>query len=328
MSDIRFLNARDVRELLPYDACIEVVRKAMITVSVGGAHLPLRQLMRLPTGNGALGMMPGYLSDPACFGIKLVSLFPANHAAGRSSHLGLSVLYEAEFGQPVAILDGATITAIRTAAASTVATLALARPDASTLGIIGTGEQAESHIRAMYATKRFDACWVWGRSAEHATALVKELTSAGFKGLRTAGSISEVIARADVVCTVTGSPEPILRGADLREGLHLCLVGASLPQFREVDDECVKRSRFFVDLRASAFAQAGELLHAIQEGVVTESHVLGEIGEVLAGTKPGRTNAREITVYKSLGIAAQDLAAGAYVHQQAVALNRGTVLRL
>ena len=323
--ELRVIAGADVRRLLSYGDCVEVVESAMRSVSAGGTVMPLRQIMRLPEGNGALGTMPGYLDDPECFGIKLLSLFPGNPAAGLSSHLGLYMLCEAAHGRPVALLEASALTAIRTAAASVVATRALARVDSSVLAIIGTGEEAHSHVEAFHAVRPFQRVVLWGRSAEAAGRLADRARSLGIDDVRIVRDVPQALAEADVVCTVTASPNPLLNGADVRPGTHLCLVGASIPSTREVDDACVAMSRFYVDYRASAMAQAGELLHAISAGVVTESHVVGEIGEVLAGTRPGRRSDAEVTVYKSLGVAAQDLAAAALVYRRAVELGVGTL---
>ncbi len=323
--ELRLITGAEVRQLLPYGDCVEAVASAMRAVSAGGTVMPLRQIMRLPGGRGALGTMPGYLGDPECFGIKLLSLFPGNPAAGLSSHLGLYMLCEAGNGRPMALMEASALTAIRTAAASVVATRALARANSSVLAIIGTGEEAHSHLEAFQAVRPFERLLVWGRNPTAAQRLADRAQELGFDKVRVVPGVPEALAEADVVCTLTASPDPLLNGADVRPGTHLCLVGASIPTCREVDDACVAMSRFYVDYRASAMAQAGELLHAIESGAVTESHVVAEIGEVLAGTSPGRGSDAEVTVYKSLGVAAQDLAAATLVYRRAVELGVGTL---
>jgi ornithine cyclodeaminase/alanine dehydrogenase-like protein (mu-crystallin family) len=323
--EIRVIKGEDVRRLLPYGDCVEAVAEAMRAVSAGRTIMPLRQIMRLPGGQGALGTMPGYLGDPECFGIKLLSLFPGNPAVGLSSHLGLYMLCEAQNGRPIALMEASVLTAVRTAAASVVATRALARADSKVLAIIGTGEEAVSHIEAFQAVRPFERLLVWGRNPVAAQGLADRANGVGARDVRVVSGVREALAEADVVCTVTSSPHPLLFGADVRPGTHLCLVGASIASCSEVDDDCVAMSRFFVDYRASAMAQAGELLHAIGAGVVTEAHIVAEIGEVLAGTSPGRRSASEVTVYKSLGVAAQDLAAASLVYRRAVELGAGTL---
>jgi len=323
--ELRVIAGSDMRKLLPYPDCVEVVAEAMRAVSAGKVLMPLRQIMPLPNRLGALGMMPGYLGDPECFGIKLLSLFPQNPVVGLSSHLGLYMLCEARHGRPVALMESSVLTAIRTAAASVVATRALAREDSRVLAVIGTGEEAASHVEAFQAVRPFERLLVWGRNPVAAQSLADRSRRLGIAEVRVVSSVREALAEADVVCTVTSSPDPLLLGADVRPGTHLCLVGASIPSSREVDDACVEMSRFFVDYRESAMAQAGELLHAIREGVVTAAHIVAEIGEVLAGTVPGRRSDVEVTVYKSLGVAAQDLAAAMLVYRRATELNVGTL---
>jgi ornithine cyclodeaminase len=326
--DLRVISAREVRELLPFGECVAAVRRAMQGVSAGKVLMPLRQSMSLPSGDGKLAWMPGYLGDPECFGIKLLSLFPGNPAVGLSSHVGLYVLYESAHGRPVAIMEASALTAIRTAAASVVATQALARPASRTLAIIGTGEEARSHVDAFQAVRPFERVIVWGRRPDATQEFAAYALAAGCAQVAIAESAAAAAAEADVICTVTGSPAPILFGRDVRQGTHLCLVGASIPSSREVDDDLVARSRFFVDYRGSALAQAGELLEAIKAGRVTAAHILGEIGDVLCGTVPGRLADDDVTVYKSLGVAAQDLASALVVYGQALQRGLGTAAKL
>jgi len=325
---VRVISGREVRDLLPYPDCVRVVEQAMKTVSAGQALMPLRQFMALPTEQGRLAWMPGYLADPACFGIKVLSLFPGNPALGISSHVGLYVLYEAGHGRPLAILEASALTAVRTAAASVVATRALARADARVLAIIGTGEEAHSHVAAFQAVRPFERLLVWGRDPLAALKLADHARACGANDVAIVPGVRDALAQADVACTVTSAPEPLLFGRDVRPGTHLCLVGSSIPTTREVDDDCVAAGRYFVDYRGSAMAQAGELLHAIREGRVTDAHVVAEIGEVLAGTAEGRRSADDITIYKSLGVAAQDLAAATFVYQQAVERSAGVLAPL
>lgn len=318
---LRVLDSDTVRALLPYDECIEVIRRAMITTSEGRALLPLRHGMPLPNDNGALGMMPGYLGEPECFGIKLVSLFPGNRARGLSSHLGAYLLYDATSGAPLALMNASELTAIRTAAASAVATLALMHPDSRRLAILGTGEQARAHAAALLTAHPFEEVRIWGRGRTSAATLAQDLQSSHRMARPTSfvacSTAREAVVSADVVCTVTSSNEPIVQGAWLKPGTHVNLVGASFPDRREIDEAGVLRSRYFVDYRASALAQAGELLDAISAGKVTATHIVAEIGKVLAGEAPGRLSPADITIYKSLGIAAQDLAAAWHVMQGA-----------
>jgi ornithine cyclodeaminase/alanine dehydrogenase-like protein (mu-crystallin family) len=326
--ELRVISSRQIRELLPFGECVEAVERAMRGVSAGNVVMPLRQFMPLPSGEGRLAWMPGYLGDPECFGIKLLSLFPGNPRVGLSSHVGLYVLYEATHGCPLAILEASALTAIRTAAASVVATRALARPDSRTLAVIGTGEEARSHLDAFQAVQPFERVLVWGRNPAATRELAEYALGAGCARVEMAPSVAAAAAEADVICTVTGAQEPLLFGSDVRKGTHLCLVGASVPSSREVDDDLVAMSRYFVDYRGSAMVQAGELLDAIKAGRVTEAHILGEIGDVLSGAVAGRRSADEVTVYKSLGVAAQDLAGALVVYRHALERELGTVAEL
>jgi ornithine cyclodeaminase len=329
---IRVIDGAAVRALLPYSECVPAVRAAMMAVSAGKALLPLRTGMRLPNGAGVLGQMPGYLEEPECFGIKLVSLFPGNQARGLSSHFGAYLLYDAGTGLPLALLNAGELTAIRTAAATTVATVALMRPDSRVLAVLGTGEQARAHIEALTGAHAFDRVLVWGRNREHAASLAASLTAArrdaGHAPIELMTSAPEAVGPADVICTVTAAKTPVLLGEWLHAGQHVNLVGASFPDAREIDDDGVVRSRVIVDYRTSALAQAGELLGAIRAGRITETHIAAEIGEVLSGARPGRQSAEQITLYKSLGVAAQDLAAAWAVLRAAERTGTGTVVHI
>ena len=318
---IRVIDGPTIRTLLPYPECIGLMLDAMIATSAGHALLPLRQRMALPNAVDAFGMMPGYLDDPQCFGIKLVSLFPGNARLGLSSHLGVYLLYEAEAGRPLAVMNAAEITAIRTASASAVATLALMRQDSACLAILGTGEQALAHVDALLAAHPFTELIIWGRRAEAAEGLASAMqhrfSDRPALKVRHCTDARDAVAHADVVCTVTASRTPVLQGAWLRPGTHVNLVGASFPDRYEIDEEGVVRGRYFVDYRPSALAQAGELLAAIASGAVKESHIIAEIGEVLSAKAVGRRSEQDLTLYKSLGVASQDLAAAWHVFQHA-----------
>ncbi len=323
---IRILSGAQIKTLLPMADCIEVMRTTMIAVSEGRARIPPRTVM--PVSNGFLGNMPGYLAEPECFGVKLLSLFPGNPVAGLSSHLGLVLLFETKHGLPVAMLDAAELTAIRTAAVSGLATRLLAREDAGDLAILGSGEQARSHLEAMLAARRLRRVRVWSRTEAHAAEFAQEHGALHGLSIEIAPSSEAAVAGADLICTVTGSPEPILRGDWIAPGAHLNVVGASRLSAAEVDSAAVAKSRFFVDFRDSAKNEAGELHRAIETGAVTADHVLGEIGEVANGRVTGRLSVDDITLFKSLGVSAEDLAAAHFVLQRAEAEGIGQVVEL
>jgi ornithine cyclodeaminase len=316
------LSAADVAALLPMDEAIAVVEAAMRRVSAGGAQLPLR--FAVPVGGAnMMGVMAGALDAPHVHGVKLVSLYPGNPARGLSSHRGAVVLFEAETGGAVAMMDAGLLTAIRTAAASAVATRALARPEAATLTLVGYGEQAEHHLTAIRAVRPVARVIVTGRDQGRAGAFA-EAARARHPGLavEATGDIAGAVAAADIVCTVTAAATPVVMGAWLHPGQHLNIVGASVASKREVDDAVVDRAAIWVDYRPSALAQAGEIIAAIEDGRRSAAD-LPEIGETLTGRAPGRAAPNQITAYRSLGIAAQDLAAAAHVFGRAEAEGRG-----
>lgn len=302
------ISADQVYATLPISECIDLIEKVMTAVSRGEANLPLRWLMPLGSGN-AMGVMPGGLNAPAVHGMKLVSLYPDNPRRGLSSHQGILALFDTGDGRPLAILDGASITAQRTAAASAAATRALSRENSRTLAILGAGEQADHHLPAQLAVRPFDEVRVWTRTFEHARDFARR--QAGLApDIRAFKSPADAVDGADVIVTVTASADAILEGAWLRPGQHVNLVGSSVASAREIDDAGLAKGRYFVDTIAGAKAQAGEYLDALRSGAIRADHILGEIGEVYAGSLAGRMGDDDITIYKSLGIAAQDIATG------------------
>lgn len=319
---VLWVSGHTVQQALTFPACIEAVAAAMVAASQGHAELPLRRIMALPNGKGALGVMPGYLGKPEAFGIKLISLYPDNPSHGFPSHMGLYVLFETDHGRPVAVMDANVITAIRTAAASAVATRALARADAKVAAVLGAGEQAHAHIMALPHVRRLEEIRVWGRDLAKAQAVIRQHPECPAR-LVASNDLAATLEDADIICTVTAAQKPFFKGAWLRPGQHLNVVGASVASAAEVDMETVARSRFYVDYRPSAMDQAGEFLAALRAGVVTEEHIAGEIGAVLAGAAPGRRHDQEITLYKSLGVAVQDIAAAKVVLERAKALGTG-----
>lgn len=323
-ADLLVINRQDVWRALPMVDCIAVVERAMRAYSRPDANIPLRTVFALPGGRDFFGVMPGYLGDPRALGAKILTVYPQNVQQGLSSHVGLVVLFDVERGHPLAVMDAGAITALRTAAATAVATRALARADAVDLAILGTGEQAITHLEALSLVRPLRTVRIWGRSSDKAQKLAEEQAARLSLRIEVRESADSAVAGADMVCTVTAAREPILRGALLAAGSHVNLVGSSRLGAREADDEVVTRSRFFVDSRASAAAEAAELRHAQEAGLVSERHVLGEIGEVLEGRIAGRTGRDEITVYKSLGIAPQDLAAARAIYERASREDIGT----
>jgi alanine dehydrogenase len=308
---LQYLDRERVAALLPMDACIPVMEQAFRSLAAGSALQPLRSLMWLPDKSGILGMMPGYAKNPDILGIKVITIFHANGALGLPSHQGVVMLFDAKQGTPLLMLDAAEITAIRTAATSALATRLLAREDASHLAILGTGEQAERHIRSISLVRPIEKISIWGRNNTHAETLARK-----FKNAQIAPTAKEAIYDADIICTVTASREPVLYGEWLPEGVHINAVGSCTPSTRELDTAAVVRSRLFTDRYESLFHEAGEFLIPKKEGLLTETDTQAELGELLTGTKEGRRNAAEITLFKSLGIAAEDLFAAHYIFEK------------
>lgn len=317
------LNRTAVAEALDHGTCIEVLDTVMRSVSAGNIDMPLRRYLAIPGTGGKFTLMPGYLGEPRSFGVKIVSKYPRESGSRYGSHVGAVMVFDAEEGIPLALLDGGELTAIRTAAASALATRELANDDTPVLAVLGTGEQARHHIAALSVVREFDEIRIWGRSADGAQALAERLKADRGLRLQICESAESAVRGAQVVTTVTASTTPVLKGEWLDPGTHVNLVGAAVRTAAEADQAVVTRSCFFVDYRPSAMDQAGELLDAIDAGAITEAHIAGEIGEVLAGQKAGRTREDEITVYKSVGVAAQDLGAGLAGWEQARARGVG-----
>lgn len=304
---MRMIDRDEVHRRLSYERCIPIVREAMIAFSCGETRQLLRSILPLSEGR-LLGIMPGALAPDGPFGAKLISVFADNFARGRQSHQGVVVLFDPESGEPVCVAHAGEITAIRTAAASAVATDALARPEACRLAVLGYGEQAATHIRAIARVRPLELVRVWGRSPERAAAFVANMEDEFDFAIAASDDVGDAVADADIVCTVSAAHDPILAGASVRPGTHLNLVGSGHAGAAEVDSELVVRSRFFVDSREGVLAQGGEFRRARDAGLIGDDHIVAEIGEVLAGRKAGRQSAEEITVYKSLGHVVQDLA--------------------
>lgn len=324
--DLLVIGPQQVVELLPMAECIEVVESAMRAAAARDALMPLRAKMDLPGEGKLLGWMPGYLAEPPVFGIKIIGYCAGNFAAGLHSHHGVVVLFETEHGRPFAVVDAAEITAIRTAAASAVATRALAREDASTLAILGYGAQGRRHLEAMLCVRPFAEVRIWGRHPDRARAFAEELGAEHAVRIEPVATAREAVAGAHVICTVTGSPVPIVLGEWLEPGQHVNAVGTSFPGIRELDGPAVARSRLFVDLREGAVAQAGEYQMALAEGAIGPDHILGEIGDVALGRVPGRISDADVTLYKSLGLVVQDLAAAHHVVVKAREQGVGTAV--
>lgn len=325
---VRILSQAEVTALLPMGECIEAMDAVLRTLSRGGAQLPLRTVLRLPEGKGLFGVMPAWLGAPASLGLKAIGVFPGNEGTRLDSHQGLVVLFDPESGAPIAVLDASSITAIRTAAVSGVATRALSPPEASDLALLGTGVQARTHLEAMLAVRPLRRIRAFGRDPGRLATFARWARDRFAVEIESARSPEDAVRGAELICTVTASPTPVVAGQWLGEGCHINAVGSSIPTTRELDTHAVARARLFVDRIESARNEAGDFLIPRQEGAITDAHILGELGDVLLGRVAGRNRPTDITIFKSLGIAVEDLAAAHYVLQKAEAANVGLVAEL
>ena len=317
------INSDAVEACLPVADCIDLMADTQIALSRGEIKLAMRTILPLDSGRGSFGVMPGEVPSLGIFGAKLISLFPANPSVGVPAITGAILLFDAQQGAPVALLDAASVTAIRTAAASGAATRILAREDASKLAVLGYGVQAESHLDAMTAVRPVTEVRVWGRSLHSAQSFAERQSRRRNIPVEPVEDLRSAIHWADLICTVTGSDKPIVDGHWLPKGCHLNCVGGHTATTREVDAATVRRSRVYVEVMEFALKEAGDLIIPLQTGDIAETHIIGEIGEVLAGEKPGRQSAEDITLYKSLGNAAQDIATATLVYQRAMERNLG-----
>ncbi len=320
------INHQHVNRLLPMDECTSVVEKALKTLAKGDGINPLRPVMWLPGKKGALGMMPSYLADPGIMAAKIISVFPGNLGTEFESHQGVVLLFEVENGQLIAQVDGSEITAIRTAAASAVATRALANHDPCALAILGSGVQAGTHLEAMSLVADIQEARIFSPDEGRVREFVEKQNPRFEFDVRAAKTAREACIGAGILCTTTSSMEPVLLGEWLEPGSHINAVGACFPAARELDTAAVKASRMFVDRMESALNEAGDFIIPKERGEILESHILGELGDVLIGKMQGRTSKEEITLFKSLGIGFEDLACAHHIYTRAVAEGVGSVV--
>jgi ornithine cyclodeaminase len=313
---IAFYDAAQVEELLDYPGCVEAMRRAMTALSNGERPQPLRQIFTVGK-DSMFGTMPGELQALSTFGAKLVSVFADPERPGCTRHQGVVVAYDGETGAVSCIADAEPITKIRTACATAAATDALARDGAEVLAVFGTGVQAESHLRALPLVRPFREILLWGRSPEKTREFAARMTKEVGQPITPVADAREATARADVICTVTSAREPVVLAEWVKPGTHINLVGSSYLGPVEVDAALVAKARYVADYRPGVLAQAAELAVARDAGMIDDTHVIGEIGEVFGGRLRGRENDSQITIYKSLGHVVQDLAAAAYLHERA-----------
>jgi len=322
---IVILNHSDVEELMPVRECIPVMEDALAGLARGEAHQPLRMIIQPPGATGDMALMPSYRSGGrAAYGLKAVCFFAGNPARGLDSHQGGVMLFSAETGELLALMNASAITAIRTAAVSGVATRLLARKDASELAIIGSGVQAGAHLEAMSCVRSIKRARVASLTLDHARRFVARLAPRYSFPIEPVESVEAAVRGADLIVTATTANEPILKREWIGDGTHLNVVGSSIPTTREVDTSTMVAASLFVDRRESTLNEGGDYLFAMREGAIGPDHIRGEIGELLIGKQPGRTSPEEITLFKSLGLAIEDLASAAFLYRKATENQAGS----
>jgi ornithine cyclodeaminase len=314
------LNRHEVESLLDLERLVEALGPAMAELSAGRVSMPPRVVAQVREWGGLLAAMPVFLASPQILETKLVSVFPANAAQGLPSHQAVILVFDAPTGSPRALMDGTAITAVRTAAGSALATRLLARPEARTLAIVGTGVQAREHAKAIPRVRPIKEIRVVGRNRARAATLAEEIAAGLGIPTKTYDPGREAFAGVDVICAATHSAEPVVKGEWLEPGAHVNSVGLNA-NGRELDGEAVKRALVVVETRAAALAPApsgsNDLRWAIRDGLIGEEHIHAEIGELISGARPGRTAPHQITLYKSVGVAVQDAVAAHLVLEAA-----------
>ncbi len=319
MTTPRYVSREEVALFLPMGECIAVMKEAFNNLADGKCLQPLRSLMWLPDKKGLLGMMPGFAEAPGVLGIKVITVFHGNKESGKPSHQGTVTLFDAMYGTPLMIADAMEITAIRTAAASALATSILSRDDSSRLAILGTGEQAERHIHAISLVRNIQEVFLWGRSEEKALQLAQKISEHHKLKISVKKTVAEAVEYADIICATTSSSQPVLNGDWIRPGTHINAIGACTPKVRELDSKSVKMSRLFTDSYESLSNEGGDFLIPLNEGVIDVNHIKGELCELVSGKKPGRTGRDEITLFKSLGIATEDIFSAWHIYKKIIA---------
>ncbi len=326
---ILILDSAQIRELLPMRDCIELMADALSALARDEIFQPLRTIIRPPQARGLLGLMSAYRAgEQGAFGLKAITVFPENPAQGKDAHQGAVMLFSRDTGELLALMNASEITAIRTAAVSAVATRLLAREGAARLAIIGAGVQARTHLAALALVRSIKEARVVARTFEHAVERVREMQPRFSFPIEAVRTNEEAVRDADLIVAATSSLEPVIKRDWISEGAHINAIGTHSPNSREIDGATMGAARVFVDRRESALNESGDYLLAAKEGVVTPESILGEIGELLIGSKQGRTSPADITLFKSLGLAIEDVACADYLFQKATSENLGTWVNL
>jgi ornithine cyclodeaminase/alanine dehydrogenase len=322
------LSETQVQSLIDIDELISTLEKAHVQYSTGKAVMPVRLVVPLPQIQGRITSMPGFLTEDKALGMKVVTYFQENPKQNLPAILGTIMLFSGETGKMIAVMDGSYITAIRTACASAVATKALANAGTAVLGILGAGVQARAHIQALTRVRKIERIKIYSPSGTSASRVKKDFEPIVKIAIDVAGSAEEAVRSADLLVTGSTAKEPIVKSEWLKAGVHINAVGSHRPDYREIDGPVVARAKVVVDSREAIMAECGDILLAIKEKIIDENHLYGEIGEILAGIKAGRASADEITLYKSVGIAIQDVATAKLVYRKALERSVGTNVQI
>ena len=328
--ELRILNAAEVRQALPMAAAIEGMKAAFSQFSAEQADVPLRSRISIPGHEGVALFMPAYLAQSDDLAVKVVTVFPKNIHRGEPIIYATVLILDTVTGRPLALLEGSALTAIRTGAGSGAATDLLARPDAQTVAIIGSGVQARTQLEAVCTVRPIRTAYVYSPNPQHAAAFAEEMAGQGPipDAIRPVLEAAEAVRAADIICTATTSSTPVFDGRELKPGTHINAVGSYTPEMQEVDITTIQQALVVVDSRESVLAEVGDLLIPLHSGAITESDIHAELGEIVAGVKDGRTTPDQITYFKSVGLAVQDAAAAQIALQNALRLNLGTVVSL
>ena len=323
------LSSSQIKQLLPIVDCIELMADALSALARDEVHQPLRTIIRPPNARGLLGLMPAYRSgERGAFGLKAICVFPENPSQGKDAHQGAVTLFSRETGELLALMNASEITAIRTAAVSAVTTRLLAREDANELAIIGAGVQARSHLTALSSVRALKRARVCARNFDHAQRLAEEVQPNFSFPIEPVRTNEEAVREADIIVTATSSLEPVINKEWISDGAHINAIGTHSPNSREIDSATMAAARIFADRRESVLNESGDYLLAAKEGVVTPGSIVGEIGELLLGKLSGRTSETEITLFKSLGLAIEDVACADYLYRKALTANLGTWVQM
>ena len=324
----RLLTEDHVKSLLAMPDLIAAMEAAVARFSSGEVQQPVRTVLTVGATRAFFGVMPAYIEQPARLGAKLVTVFNENHSRGLPSHLATIVLLDAETGSLIALMDGRYITEMRTAAVSAVSARHLASPSAATLGIIGSGVQARSHLEAYAEVRALDDVRVWSPQKRNRERFVEEMTGRVPAHIRAADSAEDAVRGAEMIVLATSCATPVVECAWVAAGAHVVSVGACRPDQREMAPALVASGRLFVDSKAAALVESGDVVMGIHDGLFDRDHVAGELGEVVLGRVDGRTDADQITIFKSLGMAVEDVVSADLVFRRAIETGAGTELTL